>query len=366
MGSPRLAGLPDTAGLSCVTVDEVLAPGARALTVEVRPAARTARQVTLELPSAPQCVRLLRDPFVAATAAPRLEAVAARGLRFSADGLRLMMAYENGDVAAQVVPNSPRDTVPRFKRFIPPQGEHVVGMGWRRPAGLLVVTRREDTLLVHGALRGRRSGTLHLPLDSCGLRLPLPGSPPLLVLSQVRGGVETPLLLDAGGTLRLLHWDARSEASFLPLAEHVAALAEFQGRLFFVGRVFQDNPPVSARAGWLEGIRWPLMPLRGTEQDALEAFIGQGGDLRSAQARPRLALRSHDTWSLWRGERGGRAPAGAAGRGLHRRGRVFVERSRADRAGGARAGSPGFLRGDARRPVRAPGDDARLRRVVRG
>ena len=314
VGGSRLGRLAAREGLSHVVVDEVHAPGARQLVVEVRPASRAARTLQLELPPEPQCVRLLRDPFAAATVAPVLDTHAPSSMRFSADGLRLLVAYENGDVAAQVLPNSPRDTVPRPKRFHPPRDETVVAVGWRRRGGLLVVTRRPDAVRVHGALRGRPSpmGVWTLPLREGAepFLAPRPGEPPLLALSSVSHGVETPLVLDAAGTLQALSVDLSSAAlRARSLWHEVLALAEFQGRHFFVSAHSDDNFPGGHRdpamkqflwAGWLEGEKKSLPGLLGPEPHVrAEVFLGQSQSLRNASAVPPIALRAApQPWKL--------------------------------------------------------------------
>jgi hypothetical protein len=304
VGGARLARLPGAEGLSRVAVDEVVAPGARQLSVEVRPASRPPRQVVLELPPAPQCVRLLRDPFAIAVAAPVLDTRTSpvRSLFFSADGLRLMMAYQDGSVAAQVLPQSPRDTVPRPKRFHPPQGGKVVAMGWRRSGGLLVVTfhQSKSALFVHGPLRGHRlsGGVLAIqrewPLSL--LRVLTGGGPPLLALSQVREGREIPLVLDTGRTLHPLASEERGGA---PLLQGVSALFERRGGLFFVDRDRDEDRanstprtgclPPKVFDGWTQ-----TLPVDGTG----EAYFGHARESSRQTPGIPLAIR-HKPGQWW-------------------------------------------------------------------
>jgi hypothetical protein len=296
VGSARLARLPGAEGLSHVAVDEVVAPGARQLSVEVRPASRPPRQVVLELPPAPQCVRLLRDPFATAVAAPVLDMSTSRvcSIRFSADGLRLMMAYANGSIAAQVLPQSPRDTVPRPKRFHPPSSGRVAAMGWRRSGGLLVVTWHQATasLCVHGTLRGHPAGGVWaIPRTalSRSLELPRGGEAPLLALSQVLNGRELPLVLDSAGALHSLAPEERSSA---PLLEGVTALFERRGGLFYVDRDRdEDRDTAMPRTGCL-----PPDPFKGWRQTlpvegSGEAYFGHARDSSLTVPGAPLALR---------------------------------------------------------------------------
>ncbi|MCY1082602.1 hypothetical protein [Archangium lansingense] len=302
VGGARLARLPGAEDLSRVAVDEVVAPGARQLSVEVRPASRPARQVVLDLPPAPQCVRLLRDPFAAAVAAPVLDASngAVRSIHFSADGLRLMMAYANGSVSAQVLPQSPRDTVPKPKRFLLPSGERVVATGWRRTGGLLVVTWNQARLClgVYGTLRGRQGHVWTIPHTALvePLRFPLTSEPPLLALSLMREGRESVLVLDSTHTLRPLLGDERSLVQ--PL-RGVTALFERRGGLFFVDRDRQEDRGIAmprtgcllpnAFDGWIQ-----TLPVEGSG----EAYFGHAKDSAQKDPGPPLAVR-HQPGRWW-------------------------------------------------------------------
>ena len=303
VGSARLARLPGAEGLSHVAVDEVVAPGARQLSVEVRPASRPPRQVVLELPPSPQCVRLLRDPFATAVAAPVLDSRTSpvRSIQFSADGLRLLMTYANGGVAAQSLPQSPRDTAPRPKRFMAPNGERVVALGWRRTGGLLVMTWHEASasLHVHGTLRGHSAGrVLTIPSSALPetLRSSLSLSPPLLALSMFREGREVPLVLDRERTLHQLASGARLVT---PLLLGVSALFERRSGLFFVERDRQEdradsNPRIGcltpkAFDGWTR-----TLPVDGTGA----AFFGHMRDYSRNTPGPPLAIR-HEVDQWW-------------------------------------------------------------------
>ncbi|HZI12965.1 MAG TPA: LpqB family beta-propeller domain-containing protein [Myxococcus sp.] len=155
VGGPRLSRLPGAQGLSRVEVSEVLAPDARRLSVEVRPASGPSRSVVLELPPTADCVRLLRDPFEVRAATPVVLPRTSRVQRFafSADGARLMLFHEDGAVAAMALPHSPRATVPKPRRVMVPEGQRVVAAGWRYHGGLLVLSQRGGAFFLHGKLR---------------------------------------------------------------------------------------------------------------------------------------------------------------------------------------------------------------------
>ncbi|WP_157774943.1 hypothetical protein [Melittangium boletus] len=298
VGGSRLARLPGAEGLSRVAVDEVLEPGARRLFVEVRPSAGSPRQVVLELPPAPQCVRLLRDPFGSATPRPSSHASAVRFLRFSLDGQRLLLTHADGAVSAQALAHSPRATVPRPKRYQPRDGEAVVAFGWRATGGLLVLTQREGLLRAHGGLRGHHSGRSWTLDAHTPFVLPLRDAPPLLALSRWdEQRRETPLVLDARSSLHALQVDLPWSPSARPVLENVRALAELRGRLFFVSGAFPgDSVPDSFLTGCLGD--WSR---RLTENPSAEAHFALCRPLPRKKAGPPLALREPSgVWWLGR------------------------------------------------------------------
>lgn len=242
VGGSRLSRLQGAERLSRVVVDDVVVPGARQLSVEVRPVSRPSRQVVLELPPEPQCVRLLRDPFETATAAPVVDPAASpvRALCFSADGQRLLLAHADGSVAAQALPQSPRATTPKPRRFFPVRDEELAAVGWRRDGGLIAVTLRERTLRVYGSLKGYRGGrAVVFPIPE-GVEAPRlrrhAEQSPLLAMSQKHNGREIVLLLDAEGRLYRLDGSERKELAVLPVAQGVTALAERKGAFYYVSR----------------------------------------------------------------------------------------------------------------------------------
>jgi hypothetical protein len=195
-------------------------------------------------------------------------------MRFSADGLRLLLAYADGGVAAQAIPQSPRATTPRPKRFQPLRDESVVAVGWRHKGGLLAVTLRGRTLYVHGALKNASSGRARgypLPEGDESFRLPRQGEAPLLALTQMHEGrdVETVYVLDAAGVLYRL---SQREHGFgvISVSRGVSALAERRGALYFVSR----GPGGSQAAAMLQLERW--MPA-----DASVLELGLSGDGRA-------------------------------------------------------------------------------------
>jgi hypothetical protein len=311
VGGSRLSRLPGVEGLSRVAVEEVVAPGDRRLAVEVRPASRPAREVMLELPPAPQCVRLLRDPFSIAVAAPVLDirSSAVRAIRFSADGLRLLFSYGDGSVAAQALPQSPRATTPRPKRFQPLPGESVVAMGWRRNGGLLTVTRAGHSLRVHGALQGNPIGrAVSLPLpENAPLQLPRAGEPPLLVMSVVSQGQEIPVLLDGAGVIHLCAWYAE-RPTLVSMYQGCVSALEHRGTLLCVGRSnrLSARSPLRVWCHAPSSVGWSHhLELEGDG----EAYFGSAKDSGHEDPGPPLAMREQPgQWRLLRNARDSGTP----------------------------------------------------------
>ncbi|PTL83241.1 hypothetical protein [Vitiosangium sp. GDMCC 1.1324] len=303
VGGARLSRLPGTERLSRVAVDEVVAPGARRLSVEVRPASRPSRQVVLELPPAPQCVRLLRDPFGTAVAAPVLDssASAVRALGFSADGLRLLLAHNDGSVAAQALPQSPRATTPRPKRFHLVRDEALLAVGWRRSGGLIAVTLCGRTLRVYGSLKGYHKGRfVPFPLPE-GIAPPRmqwsPEERPLQAMTQSHMGREIVVLLDAAGVLYRLDGRESADRSVLPIAQGVTALAERNGSLFYVAR----HPPDSADEDGLQlGFWTPAKSWQRPMQMGGDgaAYFGHKKDMADGEAGPLMVRHQSVHWRV--------------------------------------------------------------------
>ncbi len=208
VGDARLSRLPGATGMSRVEVAEVLAPGARQLSVRVRPASRAERSVVLDLPPPDTSVRLLRDPFLKTRAAPVVTPLtrmpALRSFAFSADGRRLLLYRQDGSVGAMAIPHSPRSTVPRARRVTPPPEQLVLGMGWRQNGGLIVLARKgaDGDFVLHGKLRSasrlkaESDGEPFLARESHPLMMRWhPGLPPGRLLSCEDGFGNERLLL---------------------------------------------------------------------------------------------------------------------------------------------------------------------------
>jgi hypothetical protein len=263
VGDARLERFPESAGLSRVEVAEVMSPGARKLSVAVRRVARAPASVELELPPPADCVRLLRDPFTSRALSPvRLSRNARiQTFFFSADGTRLILIRADGTVAVQPIPHSPRATVPRPRRFLPPAGHVLVAAGWRRNGGLIALTRDEKTLWIHGARTG--PGNLVRPrgIPYLGYEGLLPEAPQLhmapgLATTYQSNGQERVVVRDSEGRLFLV--DPQGPAL---LATRVSAFAELRGKLIFVTSPGEETSPEGVWLGVLEDPHQRHLPL---------------------------------------------------------------------------------------------------------
>ncbi|QSQ22144.1 hypothetical protein JY651_44605 [Pyxidicoccus parkwayensis] len=263
VGDARLARLPKASGLSRVEVSEVLAVGARQLTVDVRPASRPARSVVLELPPPDTSVRLLRDPFQKPRIAPPADrpvnlTAPLRTFAFSADGKRLMLYREDGSVGAMAIPHSVRATVPKARRVTPPPGQTLMGAGWRHNGGLIVLTRRGGEYVLHGKVRGlvsdkRESEVFHFEKASVDVEPPVKGAPPGRLLScHDANGNERLLLAGVDDSLYLVEQDRTSRRiSLFRVASGVTAAAEVGRKVVYMTRPTSPSPGTESTGGWL-------------------------------------------------------------------------------------------------------------------
>ncbi|MDC0712635.1 hypothetical protein POL68_29495 [Stigmatella sp. ncwal1] len=235
VGSAWLARLPEAAGLSRVEVSEEVTPKNPRLSVTVARAARLPTTVVLELPAPETCVRLLRNPFSAHTARPVRVAGGGQiqSFRFSADGTRLVFFRADGSVAAQPVPHSARATLPRVRRFPLPVGHRAVAAGWRRSGGMLVLSRDDTTLWIHGGLQGgsvrKPQGIPYAGHEGLLPDAPAADQPPGAVLVHTEEDRERVLARDNEGRLFLVNPQGPAL-----LAHRVTALAEVRRKPVFV------------------------------------------------------------------------------------------------------------------------------------
>ncbi len=265
VGGSRLGRLPEAKGLSRIEVEEVVAPAVRRLAVAVRRVARAPSSVELELPSAEECVRLLRDPFTSRAATPVRLSTATRiqSFFFSADGTRLILIRADGSVAAQPIPHSPRATVPKPRRFQPPAGHRLVAAGWRRNGGLLAVTRDEKVLWIHGGMKSSLGGSRPRGIPYLGYEgllpdAPAPNRPPGLATSIIEGEGERERVLvhDREGRLFIVSQQGPSL-----LANHVGALAEVRRKPAFVMLPTEGSSVDGVWLGLLEDQQQRHLPL---------------------------------------------------------------------------------------------------------
>jgi hypothetical protein len=175
IGGPQACDRARRAGLPSVEIIDPLEPGQRSLTARVRPPARPPSEVSLPLPPADDCVRLLREPFRRAVKAPAAPIRTPSGRRFATDrrpffshsGRRLFVALQSGGVMAYAVPNSPNASpsgTPVEYRASP--GERVIAAAWIQNRPQLIVERAGGLCQLDLGRKGgivAASGELRLP-----------------------------------------------------------------------------------------------------------------------------------------------------------------------------------------------------------
>lgn len=297
VGGSRLARLPEARGLSRVEVEEVVAPAVRRLTVAVRRVARAASSVELELPSADECVRLLRDPFSSRAATPVRLSTGARiqSFFFSTDGTRLILTRADGTVAAQPIPHSPRATVPKPRRFQPPAGHRLVAAGWRRNGGLLVLTRDDKILWIHGGVKSTQGGSRPRGIPYLGYEgmlpdAPAPNHPPGVATSAIENDRERVLVRDSEGRLFIVSQQGPSLVS-----NRVSALAEVRRKPAFVMTPTEGSSMDGVWLGLLEDHHQRHLPLGPGDG---EAYFGYSQSLGHAEAGLLAVRHRPGTWQV--------------------------------------------------------------------
>ncbi|MBK9036153.1 MAG: hypothetical protein IPL61_33745 [Myxococcales bacterium] len=178
-------------GARCLVVRDVLAPGERALEVEVHHRGPP-RRVRFELPAAAVCAQIMRDAGRAGVGRVAYLGGRARGIQFAAGGRRLLVELD-GRVECWPVPNSPRDQIGRPRPWDVPADRRVIALGVEDRTVLAVVGRRGGSVTIE--VRSPRAPTVitaTVPLQvaarltpplvgACGL-VTLSGAPPALVL----------------------------------------------------------------------------------------------------------------------------------------------------------------------------------------
>ncbi len=171
VGGAADTGAAARRGGAVLTVEDLIAPGARALDLTVvrgrRGLAAAPARLRLELPAPEVCARLLRDPLGSGAGARTIAEPspgAVQELRFL-PGRKLMVRYGPREIERWPIPNSPNATVGRPKRWRIPDERELVAMGATRRAMLAVLARadRDDELEV---IEGTEPGVTRIGLPA--------------------------------------------------------------------------------------------------------------------------------------------------------------------------------------------------------
>jgi hypothetical protein len=202
VGGPALLRGHGLEGASRLLVEDVPDPDARQVRLVLGSRLTGRREVVLDLPAEPDCVRLVRDPFGVAVQAPgRLPGtvIPQAGIVFHPRGHRLALRLEGGDLLDVPVPNSPRQPARHARIVRGAEGRAVIGVCWRGKR--LAVARVDDDII--------RVGDVVMVSNPGEPRTPRPPSPgePLCPCFAWPGKAPRALLLD---TAAVLH-DLRSQ-----------------------------------------------------------------------------------------------------------------------------------------------------------
>jgi hypothetical protein len=197
-------------GAARLAVEEVVEPGPRRVRLALEAAGIAQRELVLDLPPDPICVRLLRDPFRTAVAAPVRGPARIHpelGILFSQNGRRLAVAAAEGDDALDVhVPSSPAERSGRVRRLA--HARAAAGIGWVRGKGFAVALEPGAGLVLRSRRADRRADGVVKP----GSGVPLParreGLAPLAPAFEWPLGTRKLWLLDADGLLHVLPFPA--------------------------------------------------------------------------------------------------------------------------------------------------------------
>lgn len=201
------------AGDPCVIVHDVLEPGVRALDVEVARRGKPAR-VRLALPPADDCARLLREPMPRPAASfGRTARMGGRALavRWGSGARRMMIQLAGGRVESWPVPNSPRATIGKSRRWTyAADQDRLLALGGEERAILGAVIARRDPATIRFAQAGElervgidlsidprrfEDGRVLFELPGRCVLFRQPGKGPRLVLAYAGGlfAVDAPL-----------------------------------------------------------------------------------------------------------------------------------------------------------------------------
>ncbi len=221
------------AGAHHVDVLDVLEPGGRKLEVRVKPLDQARRGLELELPGDADCVRLLRNPFPEARAAPSAKTTPIgkdSGICFSADGRRLFAWRSKSEIVGFHVPASKSDAVGALRRFVVPDGTELIAVGMARKRGLAATLCGREVTIWNIDRRGEAGSHItRFMIGSNEWETP----------ATAREGMRVPqlfwhwqygYLIDAEGTLFCFSADGKFE----PLDFGVSAHAARDGTLRYV------------------------------------------------------------------------------------------------------------------------------------
>jgi hypothetical protein len=171
----------------------------------------------------------------------------------------------------------------------------LVAVGWRRNGGLLVLTRDEKVLWIHGGVKGviggsRPRGIPYLGYEGMLPDAPPPNRPPGLATSILESELERVLTLDSQGRLFLV-----TQQGPALVGNRVSTLAEVRRKPAFVMAPSGEASMEGAWLGLLEDHHQRHLPLGPGDG---EAYFGYAQSLGHAEAGLLAIRHQPGTWHI--------------------------------------------------------------------
>ena len=259
-----------TLAWSSVSVSDVYDAAARRLEVSVRGPRRMASHLTLELPAADVCTRVLRNPAgetsIPAVTRGAVDPTNPHDVVFAMNGNRLIARSADGRVSSFIVPSSSSETPRRPITLAPGDGTVIGANQWGRRLTIARQSEGSIRLDEYSKKGGRRIGSAvyHASPVSAG---PGPTAADAPLSPCLRVGRDH-FVRDAAGALRRLT-GAGSMAQHVLVAARVAGLTPTPSGLVFVESSYRTGPWQAVRVENAARTSFVV-----SEAAAIEAHIG--------------------------------------------------------------------------------------------
>jgi hypothetical protein len=282
------------AGASRLVAEDVTEPGARQVRLLLEPRGASRREVTLDLPSAADCTRLLRDPFRTASAEPARapgHILPGSAILFAPFTRRVAVRLAGADVLDAHVPSSPREKSGHARRLT--GGPGLVAVGWNGKR--LFKASLQTGAIVFARASGSAIGSSVPGHGVPGPAAPMPGDGPGPCYMWPRGGRRA-WILDAAGVLHVAELGGASCVA----SARVSTVLCARGWLAYVAEressfAREGNPGGSGAPLWLELVVHTSDHGRHTR----DLGPGSGRAFLSAKGGPLLIATENAASGLW-------------------------------------------------------------------